>query len=166
MRTKMLQIPRITRVSQAVNFPQQAAGLGRKIAASAAVANNSISSSEESLRSLTRCSAAAAAQLMFLDNKSNTKLAGPAASLPSARRRHHTHGPPFLPGTNGRPKSLGKGEPCCELFIIPFAHLNFSIGKHLNLRRRRKKSNKTQPCCQRRRRQQKYISGLTPSHNL
>ena len=147
MRTKMLQIPRITRVSQAVNFPQQAAGLGRKIAASAGVANNSISSSEESLRSLTRCSAAAAAQLMFLDNKSNTKLAGPPdCSLPSARRRHHTHGPPFLPGTNGGPKSLGKGEPCCELFIIPFAHLNFSIGKHLNLRRRRKKSNKTHPC--------------------
>ena len=82
------------------------------------------------LPSLTRCSAAK--QLMFLDNKSNTKLAGPppppTARLPlplSARRsRHHTHGPVFR---RERAESLRKGEPCCELFIIPFARLNFSI---------------------------------------
>ena len=76
------------------------------------------------LPSLTRCSAAAAAkQLMFLDNKSNTKLAGPPTPL-SALRRHHTHGPVLR---RERAESLRKGEPCCELFIIPLARLNFSI---------------------------------------
>ena len=66
----------------------------------AAVANNSILEGGRegggNLRSLTRCSAAAA-QLMFLDNKSNTKLAGPLYSLLDADITH-THGPVLLEG--------------------------------------------------------------------